>query len=698
MEDLFLDMFHPKLHLINIYSDRHICINSFEKVLVVSILAFFIDMYKYILALLFFLFLTSKSHAQDYFKTAIPDLGNISDKEHNLEIYALDSAAVAVVLFETGVYTFDAKNGYIQIKKEIRRRVKVFDASKYEGGELSIPLYIGNKSREELVSFDAFVVNGDDKFTFDKEKIYTVDNGEQLRIHRIPLSNIKDGSIIDYEYTVTSPYLLDLGDWTFQNDIPKMYSEITTKIPGNYKYRSALYGGQKLDHQELSKERRCLVIPGFSDAADCQCTQYVMKNIPALEDESFRLSLDNYKSKISFELFEQVNLNGEKTTYSKTWDDVDAQFKKSRTIGGELGLERYFKKNMPEKFIDAGNSLDNAKAIYRYIQNTFTWNGDYRVFSEVDVKKSFENGTGNVAEINLSLVNALVAAGFDAKAVMLSTRDRPLPGTVYPVLTDFNYVQAFVDIDGKEYILDATDKLLPFGMIPFKTLTNEGRVLDFDNGSYWSPLRNTSRNVFYVSTDLKIDDNLEITGIVKEKYVGYLGYLERKGGLDKGSQPTYRNQSDLELDIVSTSNFQDVEKPLDYTLSMKLPLEEIGKSIYFNPLAAFRVDHSNDFVKETRQYPIDFGYSFTEMYLGKIAIPDNYLVESMPENISIASANGKIKFQAAFTNSNGVIQVRVNFDVSDDYFPTDQYTIIKGIWDRYTTILDKTVIKISQKS
>ncbi|MFT5076547.1 MAG: hypothetical protein ACI9D4_001905 [Polaribacter sp.] len=104
------------------------------------------------------------------------------------------------------------------------------------------------------------------------------------------------------------------------------------------------------------------------------------------------------------------------------------------------------------------------------------------------MKDAFEKKSGSIAEINLSLINALEAADLDAKIVLHSTRENGLPTKAYPIITDFNYLLALVTIGDEKIILDASEKFAPFRILPFRTLNKEVRVMDYKKGSYWLPI------------------------------------------------------------------------------------------------------------------------------------------------------------------------------------------------------------------
>jgi hypothetical protein len=108
------------------------------------------------------------------------------------------------------------------------------------------------------------------------------------------------------------------------------------------------------------------------------------------------------------------------------------------------------------------------------------------MYSESGIKKAFDNKTGNVGDINLSLIAALKYANLDVEPMMLSTRDNGLVTEIYPVITEFDYVVAKLNIGDKVYLLDATDQYYPFGLVPVRCLNGKGRVMG-NKESYWYP-------------------------------------------------------------------------------------------------------------------------------------------------------------------------------------------------------------------
>src|SRR5690606_27246161 len=157
---------------------------------------------------------------------------------------------------------------------------------------------------------------------------------------------------------------------------------------------------------------------------------------------------------------------------------------------------------------------------------SYTWNGRYFNYG-MEVKEAFQEKLGSVSDINISLVNALEAANLNAKSVILSTRENGLPTALYPVLSNFNYVMAVLMINDEKIVLDATDKQAPFGIIPFRALNVQARVMDFKNGSHWMPIEPFTQNIHYVHAQITADANGGLTGKVSQPSSRYTGLATR---------------------------------------------------------------------------------------------------------------------------------------------------------------------------
>ena len=364
-------------------------------------------------------------------------MGQTTLDELKMAVYDKDSTATAVVLYEHANRYPDRENDEIP-RTDYYFRIKILDKSSFDLANLTVNLY----KKQKIEDISAITYNITEKGTMNTTylsdtDIFTTKEQDTWTVKKFTLPNIKEGSVIEYKYSVLSPYL-GINDWYFQSDIPKVKSEFDASILGNYTYNIRIIGYLKLDKDEPSVDKKCVIIDGIGEGA-CAIYSYGMNNIPAFKEEDYMLSKKNYISRISFDLKSNTGYDGVTTDLTTTWKKADKALQ-SHFFNNQTSKKSFFKKYIPEEILTTENTLERAKKVYRFISNHFTWNDNYWTNEDAKVKNAFQEKTGDVGEINISLYNSLKAANIDANLVVLSTRKNGVPTKLFPVIYDYNYV------------------------------------------------------------------------------------------------------------------------------------------------------------------------------------------------------------------------------------------------------------------
>ena len=151
--------------------------------------------------------------------------------------------------------------------------------------------------------------------------------------------------------------------------------------------------------------------------------------------------------------------------------------------------------------------------------------------------------------------------------MMLSTRSNGLVTEIYPVLTEFNYVIAKLNINDKVYLLDATDPYYPFGLIPVRCLNGKGRVMG-KKESYWYDIKPPHREKTVSIYSLSLHDDGIIKGSVQYIYSGYDAVYQRKKISKFGDHQAYVNDFTNKFPGLTVRKFQvDIPDDLKSRLS-----------------------------------------------------------------------------------------------------------------------------------
>lgn len=615
--------------------------------------------------------------------------GEPTDYELNLKNYDRDPNAPAVVLYEKGTYTVDAADRYIRLMKKVHRKIKVFDADRYSDYTFEIPYYREKHVQENITNFTAITHNGQIKSYVGESAVFDSDKNRNWSLRKFTFPDVQDGSIIEYTYQIETPYLSNIGNWYFGHDIPTIYSELETELPGNYIYNRSLYGDQKLfiNHAEIKKS--CFQPDGFRTAADCELAVYAMRYIPAYKEEPYMLSMDNYRPALHYELVESYRSDHNQKNFSKTWRDVEKHLKTSTNFGRQLKQEKYFKEKNPTDISSIHNSLDRAKAIYYFIQDHFTWNEKYRIHSEINVKDAFAKKSGNISEINFSLLNALNAAGIEAEIMLLPSRENPLITKQHPTLFSFNYVVVYTKIEGQVYLLDATDKFTPFGILPVRALNQEGRVLNSGKGSRWEKIEPYSNNLHYLNVQIRADENGIFTGNANEVSTGYISFLRHKQNKKQSNNRIVaKKQADnkhINISDYTIENQQSLDDPYKESFTFSLENQQNSERLFLYPFIIKPYFDENPFKVSQRTFPIDFAFPVINNYLISIDLDNHLEAVKIPENKRISFPDNGAELNVIYEKNNSQINIRLNLKLNDVSYPTEA---LPGLQQLFSTLID----------
>ena len=649
-----------------------------------------------------FLLLLSSFYLTHSQSGRIDEFGKPSKEELELKRYDGEPEAVGVVLYESGNYyaVSIVKKTAFRLVMEIHRKVKVFDVTKFGNSTVEIPYYVGNGFyEEEILDYKAITHNGILQDAVEANSFYKIEKSAGRKALKFTFPNVQNGSILEYKYTFVTPYFFDMDGWEFQNSMPTIYSFFQTVLPVNIKFNRVLYGSQKLDNHSNSIKKDGFLIPSNNGHVDSEINIYVMKNIPSFEEEKFMLSRRNYISRIAYEPLSYKPFHGEEKVYTRSWKDVDLQFENRGDFGDQLNKNNYFRRKLPNAILEIKDDMERAIAVYGFIQNNYTWNGRYFNYGN-DIKDSFQDKLGSVSDINLSLVNALEAANLQSKSVILSTRDNGLPTELYPVLSNFNYVLAVLMINNERILLDATDKQAPFGVIPFRALNVQGRVMDFKNGSYWMPIEPFKQNIHYANAQITAVENGTFIGKVNQASYGYIGLGKRSSIENENIQEYIKTQGNdkagIEIYDFQVEDISEIEKPLKENYSISIEPETVGNKVILYPFLIKTYLNENPFKMKERSYPMDFGFPFTNTYLISIDLGNVYEVEQLPKSRSIKLPGEDGECSVMYIAEGNKISIRFNMKLANYHFPPDAYQSLKEFFGTMITMLKEESIVLKK--
>lgn len=628
----------------------------------------------------------------------------LSDLETN--IYEKDTISKALVIKEKGHSYFDNHTNWLETT--IEKKIKIFDKSDEDNITVEIPLFKKNNKRKELAfeikATTHNLVNGKIEKTYlQQSEIFETKINESNSVIKFTLPKVQNGSVITYSYKLQTPFYFKYHGWYFQENIPKINSQYISSIPSIYEYNIKLIGHQNLDTHHSEVERGCYVVGSLNGRKllrDCSVTTFAMKNIPAFKEDPYMTSKYNFISRIDFELSAYDN-GYEIEAVTKKWKDVDIEFKIDESVGKQM--KKSLAKNLlPESITTISDKTEKAKAIYRFVQENFNWNKTNQIHSDVSIKRLIKSKVGKTSEINILLYNLLNLEKFESNVVLLSTRDNGFATKLYPVISDFNYAITQLNIDGKSYFLDATNKYLAFGELPYKCLNHYGRKLDFKNGSSWVDIEASNLSSIRQKIKLKIDSEEEaLLGNIETTYLGYHSFGKKRRYFSNKNE--YLENLENNLEELNPNNHKiQSEGPSDtkfvesYDVEY-LDLNIVDNKIYLNPFL-IKFFKTNPFKLQQRTYPIDFGYKDSFISSIQIDLGNNYTVEQLPENLQtkLPENGGSLIFSTQMMNNKLVLFLKMSFN--KPRYSSDIYPYLKKIMNQLVEIQTKSIIVLQKKS
>lgn len=432
---------------------------------------------------------------------------------------------------------------------------------------------------------------------------------------------MKEGSIIDVSYKISSPFWFNFHNWEFQSKIPTRISEYRAKIPEYFNYQKFMQGYVSLDVIESASTTKTITLtsidradrPGAKTLITSDRINYredsfrwAVNNVPAFKEEPDMNSLKDYISKINFELA-QVDLPNQRTKrIMGTWEDINNNFLKDENFGSAINGSPFLKNKVEE--VTTGIEGENQKiaSIYNYVKENVQWDETYRKYTDESFKKVIEQKKGSSAEINLLLTCMLKKAGFSADPVLISTRSHGMVRENFPLSSQFNYVICLVKTAEKTILLDATDRSLPINILPERCLNGKGLLISKDK-STWINLASNFKSKSSVSLELALSEDGVMKGKISLVNTGYNAQRVRTEYSSKGEAEYLKHVSETNHWSIEKSEFENVNKlaePIKETYEVVIDdhVQNANGVIYLNPIIKDRLE-SNPYKSEKREYP-----------------------------------------------------------------------------------------------
>ncbi len=635
--------------------------------------------------------------------------GKISPANFEKKVYAIDSNAHAVVLSDIGQTSIEGNSkGSFSINFTRHRVVHILNKNGYDVSNVEIPLYSNGSEVEKLENIRGVTYNMENghitETKLDKGGIFAEKVSKNLNRKKFTMPNVKEGSIIEYEYTVISDYITNLDPWLFQEDIPILWSECKLSVPQFYTYAFLSHGYHPM-HINDRKDRIANFI--LSDNTTAGATdrssftsgvtdwRWVMVDVPPIKQESFTSALKNHLANIEFQLA-SVSYPYTPQDFRSTWNGLIKELNESEYFGAHLNKDNnWMSDDMKSVLAGTTAPMDKAKKIYSYVRDNFNCIDYSALHMSQTLKNVFKSRKGNVSDINLLLTAMLKYAGLEAYPVILSTTDHGYALENYPMITSFNYVVAQLKENGKEYFLDASHTGLGFGWMLPECYNGHARLVD-DMASPISLSADSLKEKKLTVVFMTNDKDGKLVGSIHHNPGYYESYSDRQKIKEKGTEAFFKDkQKDLGADIQIKNPGIDSLDQLDIPIRVHYDFEmnpHQADLLYVNPLFS-ESWKKNPFKAAQRYYPVEMPYTSDETYLLTMEVPESYEVDELPKQVVVKLDDQESAyFEYRITYSASTISMRCRLKISKILFLPEQYESLREFFNMVVTKQNEQIV------
>ena len=576
--------------------------------------------------------------------------GDVSLEELKMTSTYLDSTAPAVVLCDYGYFRASNANFTRTL------RIKILKKEGYEWANRSFQSDFKSSLRGITTNLE------DGKIVQTKlgnESIYSTRIINDYYVLRAAMPNVKVGSVIDLEFSYTGfP-----TEWRFQEEIPVTHSELIMENSPSITFRTNFSGYERLTYSTPTK--------------------WIARDMPAFKQEPLMSSIENYITKIKFDLVQILNIS-----LSSSWPKVNELLLESKYFGMPGASTIYLNKisqQLSEKF---KNKEDLLRAAYDTIRSKIVWNDIVQLSSaDGNLASVYKMKVGNSGEVNLVLYNLLKKLDFEVIPLALSTRENGAISSFSPSLRQLNYTIVYVKIGDKEYMLDATEKYLPCTLLPLRVLNVQARLVD-KYIDLWLPVTSAKKNKDVGIYNLTLGNDLSLKGTVNFIRNDYSAFDFRKKYSKYNSQDEYieaymKEMPGLTIKGVKIENLDSIYKPVSENLEVEIKnqFNNTDNNLYITP-SFFEELKENPFKSETRKYPVDFGIPIEKTLILNLSVPDGYSAGSMPQPITLRMAENAASFLYQVESDKNIIRLTTKLSINKILFLPDEYESLKEFYNQ----------------
>ena len=571
-------------------------------------------------------------------------------------------------------------------------RKKVFDDSVREASVVAIPYYF-DENMEHISSLQAYShLPSGKRVPIAENDIRTININSRYNVKEFTMPQVTDGAILEYRYVIQRRYIEELPDFFLSHRVPTEATKLTITYPEYLRYQPFVenYDGQIYNdfvYTDTSSVPKVFTIP---QPKPIITERWMAYDIPALNEEAYITTLDDYRGKLKFLLSE---FGIPRQQLENSWQVVVARIRdktnpwwaiRSNSVAEAKG-------DSIAKVLASKPQHAVQDSIFSYLNKQVNYSGSPAPYSLDRDTDALSGQPANQAAINQTLVAMLRGAGIEAHPVLVSTRQSGGINMDFPSFYQFNGQLVRSEINGKAYLMDASFPHSQPGLIPVDMYNGRGLVIA-ENSYKWVELQPDKSN-FDIQIDIEgqLEPNGTLKGIVNARQGGYPAQLVRQQQADGKSDADilkrvlFDGYPQISLDSVQVSNLKSYGKPVTMTAQFEIQnyATSFTDGLKFRPMIV-GYQRENPFQDTSRQHPITLDAPEQLNLSYSITLPEGFAApeERSDQSFTIPGAQFREKYNADQQSLN----YRYRINIGKKEFSTDFFPQLYKLYERWVQL------------
>lgn len=623
--------------------------------------------------------------------------GKVNDHELSMSCYEKDTTASAVFIYNKSDVYYDYRSDDFKLIYNFESKIKVLKPEGNAWADVTIPFYSPedqSQPRESIAKLEAWAYNLDNgkivKTKLEKNYIFEEQINSKWKQLKFSVPSVKTGTVIEYKYSVTSPLYDRIYDMVIQQNIPVIYGNHQIVIPEYFIFNKEVRNADLLK-QETIPESVTFHVGGGSQGSNvirCNATKYLftVENLPALNNEPYLWSPDDYKAQVIFELAKLEIPGVLYKSFTTDWDKIDEMLKGDSEFGSVLKMQNPYKEELNALNLGAYKTdEDRIRAVYKLLKSKISWNNQYGFYGG-NVRKAIKSGTGTNAEINFVLISMLKDAGLSAYPVMISRRDMGILPVLHPSVSKLNtFIVGIGNTDSTFVYMDGSVSKGDINVIPPVLLVNRARVFRENGQGSWVDLSNIGKHGVNSVSVCSLNSDGLLKGKRKVYYAGQFASALRDVFINEKDSAAFiekiQTNGEMKIDNSSYKGMSEFSPLLEEELTFSKSTSVTDDFIYVNPLI-FPHLTQNKFIKEDRKLPIEFDFPYSYKIRTILDIPEGYVIEELPKSIKIEPGHGGCFCSYVVSKTDKQVVINYTFNMDRVYYTAEEYKTLREFWTR----------------